>query len=620
MTGKFINWQSRLFLFLNFLICLILAYALLFYFFNIYAPLRNERILAVISILATTTVVLSALRSLREKRISIDLLASIALILALVQQEWVSAIFINLMISCARAFIEFVKVRSHSAIAGLMKAKPKKVKIRHDNGIKEIPSEQIKKGDKVIIDLGEVIPVDGVVEEGEAMINQASLTGESIPVFKKKGDQVLSFTTVASGNLVIVAEKIGKDTNFEKIVGLIEQSQEGKTHIKTLSDKFSKWYIVFVVFGSFFVYIFSRDMNLVLAALLVSCADDVAVATPLALMSALVHSAKHGAIIKGGDFLEALPKIKVVVFDKTGTLTKGRLKLEKIISFNGFKETEVLRLAGITSLFSTHPIAKTIVSFAKTKKILIEEPDSYEEYGGKGMSAVFKGKKIAVGKEAFFKELKVKMDKKQISQIESEKAQGYNVSLVGYDDEIIGYIVLFDELRPKIKQVIDDLKKAGVRKTVMLTGDNEKIAAKISEIIGIDEFHANLLPKDKLRYLKKYLSRKYKVAMIGDGINDAPVLALSDIGIAMGAIGSDAAIDAADIAMMKDDLSQIPELMKISKMAINVIKQNIFMWGVLNVIGFFLVFTHVLNPSGASFYNFISDFIPIINSLTLFKR
>ncbi|MCX6759896.1 MAG: cation-translocating P-type ATPase, partial [Candidatus Nealsonbacteria bacterium] len=555
------NNRAKIFLNLNFLLCLVLAFSLISYWLRIY-PFRNEGLIIFISIIATFTVFIGAVRSLKYKKLSIDLLAAIALVFALIEGEWVSALFINLMIASARTFINFVKIRSHSALSGLMKLKPEKVKIRHDGGFKEVPIASVKKGDSVIIDLGEMIPVDGMIIEGDALIDQSSLTGESMPVSKKKGEKVLSFTTIVSGSLVIKAEKVGEDTNFEKIIKLVEQAQVGKAPINAFVDKFANWYIVCTLLGAAVVYILFKDINLILALLLVSCADDIAVATPLALMTSIVHSARHGAIIKGGDFLEGLTKLKVVIFDKTGTLTKGKLKIESIFPLGENSKEDVLKTAAMASIFSTHPIAKTIVEHAKKENIKFKDPEQFEEYGGKGMTAVYRNKKIIVGKMSFLNDLGVHIDEKQTLAVNSEEAKGCNVTLVGYGDELIGYLALFDELRPKIKQTMDDFRKLGVEKIVMLTGDNEKIAEKVADIIGIDDFHANLLPKDKLKYLKKYLNSKYKVAMVGDGVNDAPVLAMSDIGIAMGAIGSDAAIEAADVAMMKDDLSQIPEIIK----------------------------------------------------------
>jgi len=610
--------KTKIFLNLNLALCFILVEILISYLFKIF-PANNESILRIISIAVTTPVIISAIQSLKNKKISIDLLASIALTVSLIEKEWVSAIFINLMVASARAFVNFVKIRSHSAIDSLMKLKPTKVKIEEAGMVKEIPIENVKIGDRIIVELGERVPVDGIIEKGQALIDQSSLTGESIPISKKEGDGILSFTTVISGHLIIIAEKVGKESTFEKIIALVEQSQSNKSKIYSFIDRFSKWYIIITLGGALAIYLFSRDTSLVIGLLLVSCADDIAVATPMALMSAITHSAKHGAIIKGGDYLEVLAKVKTVIFDKTGTLTKGKLRIEEIYPFNQKSKEEILELAAIASSFSSHPIVHAIINHAKEKNISIADPENFEEYGGKGMSAIYKGKRILIGKLSFFQDLKIGINQQQISKIREGVANRFNVTLVAYGGQFLGFIDLVDEVKPKIRQTMEEIKKLGIKKTVMLTGDNERVAQKVAEETGIDEFHANLLPNDKLEYLKKFLNKKYKIAMVGDGVNDAPVLALSDVGIAMGALGSDASIEAADIALMRDDISQIPELIKIGRSTMGVIRQNIILWGMFNILGFILVFLKVLNPSGAAAYNFICDFIPIFNSLRLFR-
>lgn len=606
--------KNRLVFNLDFLLSFILTASLFSHWLQI-PPAKEESTLIFLSLIATSFVFFSALRSLKEKKISTDLLASIALIVSLIEREWVSVIFINLMISAARTFTAYVRIKSHSAIDSLMKLKPKEVKILIEGEIIKIPLAEVKKGDRIVLELGERVPIDGLVEEGEAAIDESSLTGESVPVFKKVGDNILSFTFVVSGHLVVRADKVGEETTFEKIVNLVEQSQLNKAPIYTIIDRFANWYIVLTIAGASLVYLISRDIHLVLALLLVSCADDLAIATPLALMTAVTHSARHGAVIKGGDFLEGLAKIKIIIFDKTGTLTHGRLKVVKIISTN----QKILEIAVAASACSSHPVSQAIINYAKENGFAITKADNFAECGGKGISATYEGKKALVGNLSFFQEEKIEIKNEELAAIAEETAAGTNVTLVGYNGKLAGFLVLADELKPKMKQVMEELKKLGVKKTVMLTGDNEKVAGKVAQETGIDEFHANLLPTDKLEYLKKSLSKEYKIAMIGDGVNDAPVLAMADIGIAMGAIGSDAAIAAADIAMMKDDLSQIPELIKIGRAAMLVIRQNMIMWGVLNIIGLVLVFAHILDPSSAAAYNFISDFIPIFNSLRLFR-
>jgi heavy metal translocating P-type ATPase len=603
---------------LDVFIWIVLAATLIIVYFKI-IPNLTEIFLIIIAFCATIPVFFSAIKSLKNKRISIDLLASIALTVSLIEKEWTSVIFINLMITSARIFSNYTQARSKRAIEHLLKLKPQKAKIKTDGGFNEVPVEEVKKGDLILVELGDRIPVDGIIEEGEAEVDQSSLTGESLLIFKKKGNEVFSSTIVSSGNLIIRAEKVGKETTFEKIIDLVENAQKNKAPISRLSDKFSTWYIIFTIIGSFLLYIISRNTILVLSLLLVSCADDVAVAVPMAFLSSITHSARHGAVIKGGEFIEALTKLKVVIVDKTGTLTRGKLKVENVFVFDDRKPEDVLELAGSISLMCKHPISQAITEHVKEKNIPIFEPDNFVEYSGRGVTAVYKNKRISCGKVSFFEELNIKITPEQLKAIDGEKEKIFNTTLIGLDNEIVGFITLSDEVRPKIKETISELKGLGVEKVVMLTGDNEKIARMVADAVGIDEFYANLLPEDKLTYLKKYLSKKYKTAMIGDGVNDAAALSLADVGIAMGAIGTDAAIESADIALMRDDLTQLPELIKIGKSTLKVVYQNLFLWATLNIIGFILVFTKILGPDGAAAYNFIFDFLPILNSLRLFR-
>jgi heavy metal translocating P-type ATPase len=587
--------------------------------FRFFVPSLSDGFLIAVGLIATVPVAVNAIKAVVKKKVSIDLLAGLALIIAIVEHEWFSVVFINLMITSARIFARYVEMKSHSAIQSLLKLKPIRAVIEKSGKTMEVPLTQVKINDMVIVGIGERIPVDGTIEKGEATINQSSLTGESLPVFKRAGDKVLSSTMLVEGDIKVRVDKIGKDTAFEKIIDLVEKSQGNKANIETMGDVFAKWYIGMTVLGSALIYLFSSDLNLVLSILLVSCADDIAVAVPMALMTAITHSARDGAIIKGGNFIEALSKLKVIVFDKTGTLTMGNLKAKEVICFKGKNENEILKIGTSLASLSHHPIAHAVEEAASKKKISAIEPKNFVEYPGRGMKGVYEKQKIVMGRLAFFEEQKIRINPSNLAKIKAATDKGYNVTLVGRGNELIGGIVLADELRPNIKKTIDKLKEMGIEKIVMLTGDNVTVAKKIADELGIHEYHANLLPEQKTKYLKRYLSSKYKVAMVGDGVNDAPCLALADVGIAMGVIGSDSAIESADIAMMKDDLSQIPELLRIARKTMRVIKQDMVIWGVVNVVGFFLVGIQFLKPTGAAAYNFLTDFLPIFNSLQLFR-
>ncbi len=579
----------------------------------------REPLVIFAGIIATIPVIVSAIRALINKKVSVDLLASIALFVSLLQREWASAVFINLMITSARIFGDYTEGKAKDAIKGLLKLRPTTVKVRRDSKIVETAISDVKVGDKIIIESGDRIPVDGVVLEGEASIDQSSLTGESIPIPKSKGDKVFSSTLNVSGSLIIETEKVGKETTFEKIVSLVESAQSGKIGIQTTADKFSTIYIIATFVGASLLWLVSRNLTLVLSVLLVTCADDIAVAIPMAFWSAVGYAARHGIIIKGGNFLEGLAHLKTLVADKTGTLTQGKIKAEEVVAFNGEKAEEVLRLAAFAESVSEHPIAKAIAFEAEKKGLIKLVPKNFQETPGKGIVAKDKGKDIVAGRLSFLEEKKVKLTDGQRKEIHEYQNEGSNVVAVGYDGRPIGFIALSDEVRPNARRVVENLRQLGVENIIMLTGDNERVALKVAKQVGISEFHANLLPHDKVNFIKSKLGEKGKLAMVGDGVNDAASLALADIGIAMGTIGSDAAIEAADVALMQDNLGKVTEAISLGRYTTGIAREDFVIWGIVNVVGLALVFGGVIGPAGAAAYNFVTDFFPLLNSLRMFR-
>ena len=589
-------------------------------------PLQ-EYLLVAIAIIATVPVVASAYRAVSNKKITVDLLAAVALIFSLLAKEWMSAIFINLMLTSARIFMTYNEARATRSIQSLLKLKPKKIKIKNsDGGILEVNPQKVKVGDIVVADLGERVPVDGKVVSGMATIDESSLTGESIPVSKVEGDKVFSSTLIVSGNLLIETEKIGAETTLEKIIKLVEQAQIDKPDINTTAEKFATWYLVTIFIATIVVYSITKDVTFVLAILLVICADDIAVAIPLTFLTAISYCAKNGIIVKGASYLEALRDVKVVFVDKTGTITKGLLRVEKFIcdkdSCNEAEKTKILNYCGILSILSDHPISKAILSYIENDKendTGAITPDYFTENSGKGISAVFNGERVILGKRSYIEENEVRISDEMMAQINMEEKNGFNITLVSLGNELKGFFVVADEIKPNIKKGVEELKRLGVERVIMLTGDNEVVAKRISDAAGLTEYHANLLPDQKLDFIKKTISKNYKTIMVGDGINDAASLALADIGIAMGAIGYDAAIESANIVLMKDDFSKIPNLIRLSKYVMKVANQDFIIWGGTNIVGLSLVFTGVLVPTGAAAYNFLTDFIPILNSTRIFS-
>ncbi len=597
----------------------VLAVLLIFQYVPIFPAPTIDILLLVVSIIATLPVIKSAADSIKNRKISVDLLASVALIGSFLAKQWGSAAFINLMLTSARIFGDYTESKARAAIEGLLKLRPEKIKVRRENKVVEIRIDDVKIGDIVIIESGERIPIDGEVIQGEASIDQSSLTGESVPVAKTVGDKVLSSTLNVSGSLEVRAEKIGKDTTLEKIILLVEESQKEKSDTRTYADKFAGWYIFLSLTGAILIYLFSRDINLVLAVLLVVCADDIAVAVPLAFYSAIGYAARRGVIIKGGKFLEGMTKIKTIIVDKTGTLTLGKLKVEEIVPLNDEKVEEVISIAASAEFLSEHPSAKAILQYAKQKGVSFKKPDDFHEKPGRGTLAAYGSDKYISGNPKFFSESKVEMTTLTLGKIKEYEEKGFSVTLIGKNGKIVGLAILADQLRPGVKEAIAATRELGVKHWVMLTGDNERVAERVAAELGIGEFHANLIPEDKVEFVKSHLTKSQSLAMVGDGVNDAASLALADVGIAMGAIGSDAAIEAADIALMKDDIKEIPETMKLGQYVLKIARQDFIIWGVTNTVGLVLAFSRIIGPEGAAAYNFATDFLPLLNSLRLFN-
>lgn len=589
------------------------------YIFRLLPSQFELEILSFVAFLGFIPVARSTFYSLKNKRVNVDLLASIALFFSWIATEWGSLLFINLMLTSARVLDLYTKRRVRTSLESLIKLKPTKARIIRDGKNSEVSLTDVRIGDLVIVNLGEQIPVDGFIFKGSATIDQASLTGESIPVLRAEGEHVLSATFVVSGNIIIRTERIGAETTFERMVKLVERSQSEKTRMKTVTELFASWYIGIMLVVSAVLYFITRDTLLVLSVVLVVCADDIAIAIPLAYIASIGTAAKRGIIVKGADYLERVAKITTLIVDKTGTLTMGNLMVKKVHMFGEIPLSRVLELSGIVCRGSTHPVAKAIVKYIADQSIICVEPDTFEEKEGRGMVGTTGTNSVAIGRMEFMKEKGVSITEDDYAVIEKEERHGNNVTIVALNGKIVGMFSLADELRPGVADTITALKKGGIKEVVMLTGDNETVAKNIANQTGIDEYYAGLFPEKKVSILGTYLGKKNVVAMIGDGVNDAAVITRADVGIAMGGIGSDAAIESADIVLMKDDFEKLIELRNIAKRVLSVAQENFAIWGIVNVIGLYLVFNGVLHPSGAAAYNFLTDFIPIGNSLRLFN-
>lgn len=595
-----------------------LLFFLLINLFNVFELKLVNKILEILSFLGFIPIVISVYFSIIKKRIGVDLLAAIALFFTFWQGEWVSAAFINLMLASARLFDRFVATRTKNIITELLKLRPEKVRVKNGEIISEISIEKVQINDLVVVAPGSRVPVDGIIVSGQASIDESSLTGESELVVKRVGEHVLSSSYNESGSLLVRVEKVGKDTTFAKIVGLVEEATRSKTKTEKIADRFSVWYILLTLVAAIIIYLLSHNASLVLSILLITCADDIAVAIPLGFTIVISKAAKHGIVIKGAEVIERLSKTDIFLTDKTGTLTKGDSKLVNASNFN-IDKNKFLEIAGICSVNSNHPTSRTILEYLKKENVDIIAPDEFNEMPGDGIALKKNGDKYFSGKVSFLEKNGIILSSEQKSLIENKKNEGESIVAIGVNDRLIGFFSFEDEVRANAKNLITQTKVLGIRRWIMITGDNEKVAKRVADQIGIDEVIANMKPEDKLSAIKKIKQKEGHIAMIGDGVNDAAALALADVSIAMGVKGSDAAIEAADIALMHDDLSRIPEAIRLSREAILIVKENFAIWGITNAIGLYLVFSGIIGPSGAAAFNFATDFIPIMNVFRIFK-
>ena len=589
--------------------------------------------LAVLSFLGLVPVVASAASALFKRRLSVDLLASIALAFSLISKEWPSAAFITLMLAFARIFDHVTSSRAKAVIQSLMKYHVEQVRLSVNDAVKEVHISQVKPGDLVIVDAGDRMPVDGIVVSGAAEMDESSLTGESELVSKKLGDKVSTATVNESGSMIVRTMRVGPDTTLARIVKLIEEASRDKNQAERFADRFTQWYILLVLVASAGMYWYGLSPSVILSVLLVVCADDIAVAVPLAFTAAISRAAHRGVIIKGSGALEQLSRMKYILTDKTGTLTRGKPQVVDVKAYAGKAGSkartphEIMVCAAMGASESHHAVSHAIIESAIKQGIASHVPDELEEISGQGVAYAHNGESFLLGRSSLLESRGCHISEEVKRDIALEKDAGRGVAFLsvaplGADKkptgkpELIGLISYQDELRPHAKAIIAETKVLGVSEWHMLTGDNERAAAATAAELDIRHVHANMTPETKLEFLKHFeKDHKGVVAYIGDGVNDAASLALADVSIAMGGIGADAAIEAADVTIMKDNLNRLPEIMKLSRDVRSVMWQNFIIWGATNAVGLALVYLGILGPAGAAAFNFLTDFLPIGNAM-----
>jgi Cd2+/Zn2+-exporting ATPase len=586
-----------------------------------------DLVLAALSFIGLIPVLISAVRSIIKKRISVDLLASIALTFSLISQEWSSAAFITLMLAFARAFDHVTQTRAKRIIQSLMKYHVEDVRVQSGGTVIEKHISEVKPGDQVVVESGDRMPVDGTVISGEAEVDESSLTGESDLVPKKVGSKVFTATVNESGSLLVKAEKIGKDSTLAHIMDLVEEASRSKSRAERAADIFTQWYIAISLIAAGGMYLYGMSSREILAVLLVVCADDIAVAVPLSFTAAIARTAKRGVIVKGSAALEQLSRLRYVLTDKTGTLTRGKPKIVDVKAYGAFTVNTVLNRAGMGASESKHVISSAIMQYIAEKGLTIHAPHRLEEVPGQGQAYSHGADHMILGRLSFLASNKVRVPEQVKKDIELEKDAGRGVVVLAINGEVAGLLSYHDELRPHVREIIAETKTLGVKEWHMLSGDNEHAAAAVAGELGLRHFHANMTPESKVAFVHKFEREMDPevVGYIGDGVNDAASLALADVSIAMGGIGSDAAIAAADITIMHDHLGRLPETMRTARTVHNIMWQCFVIWAVTNAFGLWWVTLGIpglgiLGPSGAAAYNFLTDFIPIGNAFRAGRR
>ncbi len=583
---------------------------------------KNASLAATILALAAVAVggipiIIGAIRGLIHTEMNVDELVALAIIVSVIFKEYLSAGFVAFMMLFGKILEDFTAERAKTALGDLGKLMPATACVRRNGRETEIPLKDVMVGDLVIAKSGERIAVDGVVEGGEASVNQAPITGESMPVAKAKGSEVYAGTLNELGALEIRAVKVGETTTLARIVDLVEEAESDRAPVVRAADRYAKFFTPAILGISALVWLFTRNVTSALAVLIVACPCALVMATPIAVIAGVANGARRGILIKGGARLEAAGQVTAVALDKTGTITLGEPRVMKTIACSSVSENRVLEIAAAAECFSEHPIAKAILAKADDLGIEAAKPGEFRVIPGRGVSAKLDGTRISVGTEELLREQSVNVPPAVRAAVDNMEGLGLTPLLVASDGEVAGVVGVADTVREDMGLAVRHLKRSGVKRVVMLTGDREEVAKRVATSVGIDEWQARLMPDQKVGAVKKLQDEGHKVAMIGDGINDAPALARADVGVAMGVSGTDVAMDTADIVLVKDDVLKAAEAINLSRYTLKTIKQNLAFALVFNLIGIGAAATGVLSPIAAALFHNFGSVAVVVNSARL---
>jgi Cd2+/Zn2+-exporting ATPase len=593
----------------------IISFSLLFSFV-LGDPSGLARPMALIAVLiGVAPIVVSFVRETLEKRFGVDALVVIAVAATTLLGEYSAAALVALMLNAGELLEDYVSTRSRRSLHALLKGHPRVARILVDGEEREVPADSLKPGSMIILRPGDVVPVDGVVLSGRASVDEAALTGEPFPVPKSAGSRLLSGSTVENGFLKLEATSTAQNSTYARIVNLVRESLARKAPVERLADRFARWFTPGILAAALAAWAVTGDLWRSVAILVVACPCSLVLATPTAVVAALGRSARRGVLIKGGDVIEKAAKVRRVLFDKTGTLTFGRPRVARIVTSSGWGQDELLLIAASAEKYSEHPLGRAIVQETRRRNLHIPEPQDFEIFPGSGVVARVEGVRVAVGNMEFMSDLGI--DTRSVAILPNGVEDGTTKIYVSRDGRIIGAFCLEDTPREGLAEIIRGLKEIGVDRIAIITGDKSEASARIATRAGINEVRTGLLPEDKVEMVERLRADGEVVLMVGDGVNDAPALAIADVGVAVGDVATDASLEVADVALLKGDLETISWLLIYARKTKRTIWQNILLGLGLNIVGILLSFSGLISPLQAAALHEGNALLVVLNSARL---
>ena len=589
----------------------VVAVAAALVWFRVWEPISAVSVIGVVGLLIGGWPILKeAFENMLQRRMTMELSMTIAIVAAAAIGQFFTALVITLFVLVAEVLEGLTVGRGRKAIRDLLEFLPSEVSVRRKGSIHTISAAELNVGDAILVAPGGRIPVDGAVLSGQSFVDESRITGESMPVEKVHGASVFAGSINQSGALEVRADRIGRDTSYGKIIEAVERAERSRAPVQRLADRMAGYLVYFALGSAVLTYLITRNITSTISVIIVAGACGIAADTPLAILGGIGRSARLGAIVKGGVHLETLGKVDTVVLDKTGTLTFGRPEVQAVVAVAGRSSEDLLDAAAAAELRSEHPLGKAIIAHARAQGRLVVEPEHFAYTPGRGINAKVAGSRVLVGNRAWM----------QDNGISVPSTLGHGVEAasevyVARDDALLGAIAVADTVRPEAKRAIDALTGLGIR-TILLTGDALPVAKAVGDGLGIREIEAGLLPEDKLARIQDLIRQKRTVAMVGDGVNDAPALAAASVGIAMGS-GTDVAQESADVVLLGNDLVRLVETLKVARRTRRIIWQNFAGTLAIDALGIGLAAVGLLNPLLAAFIHVTSELTFILNSARL---